>query len=65
MPPIINKDKCIACGVCADICPTDVFSRQKKKQPLSSGTPRSAGTAIPACWTASSLPSSCAFLCLP
>ena len=25
MPPIIIKDKCNACGVCADICPTDVF----------------------------------------
>ncbi len=25
MPPILNKEKCNACGVCADICPTDVF----------------------------------------
>ncbi len=33
MPPIINKKKCNACGVCADICPTDVFSMTKKKQP--------------------------------
>ena len=33
MPPIINKDKCIACGVCVDICPTDVFSKKKKKEP--------------------------------
>jgi len=32
MPPIINKDKCIACGVCVDICPTDVFSRKRKKE---------------------------------
>ena len=33
MPPIISKDKGIACGVCADICPTDVFRMTKKKQP--------------------------------
>ena len=25
MPPIINKEKCNACGICADICPMDVF----------------------------------------
>ncbi len=25
MPPIIAKEKCNACGTCADICPTDVF----------------------------------------
>jgi adenylylsulfate reductase, subunit B len=25
MPPIVNKEKCNACGVCADVCPTDVF----------------------------------------
>ena len=32
MPPIIDKDKCSACGVCADICPQDVFWGSKKKQ---------------------------------
>ena len=25
MPPIIDPDKCICCGTCADICPEDVF----------------------------------------
>ena len=25
MPPIINKEKCIECGICAQICPLDVF----------------------------------------
>lgn len=25
MPPIINKEKCTGCGVCADICPLQVF----------------------------------------
>ena len=25
MPPIINKENCIACGLCADVCPMDVF----------------------------------------
>jgi adenylylsulfate reductase subunit B len=33
MPPIINKKKCIACGVCVDICPTDVFGKKGKKAP--------------------------------
>ena len=32
MPPIIDGKKCNACGVCADICPTDVFRVKKKKQ---------------------------------
>ena len=32
MPPIINKEKCNGCGVCADICPTDVFKTVKKAE---------------------------------
>ncbi len=32
MPPIINKKKCIACGICADVCPQDVFFGSKKKE---------------------------------
>jgi adenylylsulfate reductase subunit B len=23
MPPVINRDRCIACGTCMDICPLD------------------------------------------
>ena len=35
MPPIIDTDKCTACGVCANVCPTDVFwSSEKKKIPI-------------------------------
>lgn len=26
MPPVINREKCVGCGVCADICPLQVFS---------------------------------------
>ena len=25
MPPVIDKDKCSGCGMCADICPLDVL----------------------------------------
>ena len=32
MPPIIINEKCTACGICADICPTDVFRIAKKKE---------------------------------
>ncbi|WP_418765317.1 4Fe-4S dicluster domain-containing protein [Mailhella sp.] len=30
MPPIIDKDKCIGCGICAAICTMDVFSHSGK-----------------------------------
>jgi adenylylsulfate reductase subunit B len=32
MPPILNEEKCNACGVCADICPTNVFTVPGKKE---------------------------------
>ena len=32
MPPIIDKEKCNGCGVCADICPTDVFRTAGRKE---------------------------------
>jgi len=32
MPPIIHKEKCIACGVCVNVCPQDVFWGSKKKK---------------------------------
>lgn len=25
MPPVIDKEKCIGCGTCAEICPMQVF----------------------------------------
>lgn len=25
MPPVINLEKCVKCGQCADICPLEVF----------------------------------------
>ena len=31
MPPIVNLEKCKPCGICADICPTDVFLKGPKK----------------------------------
>lgn len=27
MPPVIDSEKCIGCGTCADICPTQVYRR--------------------------------------
>jgi len=32
MPPIINKEKCIACGSCVDVCQMDVFFGSKDNQ---------------------------------
>ena len=32
MPPIINKEKCIACGRCVEVCPQDVFWGSKEKE---------------------------------
>jgi len=30
MPPVIDKDKCTACGTCIDICQMDVFFGSKE-----------------------------------
>jgi adenylylsulfate reductase, subunit B len=30
MPPIINEKRCTGCGVCANVCPQDVFFGSKK-----------------------------------
>ena len=27
MPPLINQEKCIRCGICVDICPLDVIKK--------------------------------------
>ena len=35
MPPIIDKTKCTACGVCTEVCPMDVFwGSESKKTPM-------------------------------
>ena len=35
MPPVINKEKCTACGICANVCPQDVFfSSIEKETPI-------------------------------
>jgi len=26
MPPVINRDLCVCCGICVEICPMGVFS---------------------------------------
>ena len=31
MPPVIDREKCLGCGVCADICPLQVFSHNRAK----------------------------------
>jgi len=31
MPPIVDTQKCKPCGLCAQICPTDVFARGNPK----------------------------------
>ncbi len=28
MPPVINREKCIGCSICADVCPEDVLAMQ-------------------------------------
>lgn len=30
MPPIIDKEKCIACGRCYEVCPHDVYYGTKE-----------------------------------
>lgn len=30
MPPVIDKNKCIGCHKCVEICPLDVFGKQDK-----------------------------------
>lgn len=33
MPPVIDIKKCNHCGICAEICPTDVFRIYGKDEP--------------------------------
>lgn len=30
---VINDDKCIACGICAKVCPVDAITGERKKKP--------------------------------
>jgi adenylylsulfate reductase subunit B len=30
MPPVINDEKCVKCGRCADVCPSDIFFGSRK-----------------------------------
>lgn len=32
MPPIIDKTRCNACGICVNVCPQDVFFESRKKE---------------------------------
>jgi adenylylsulfate reductase subunit B len=32
MPPVIDEKKCIKCGICADICPVDVYYGSKEDE---------------------------------
>ena len=32
MPPIIDKEKCIDCGICVDVCPQDVYFGSKERE---------------------------------
>lgn len=32
MPPIVDKSKCNICGICVDVCPTDVYYGSKSKE---------------------------------
>ncbi|ADE37015.1 MAG: 4Fe-4S dicluster domain-containing protein [Methanohalophilus sp.] len=29
MPPVVDKDKCIGSGECAEVCPTEVFDLEE------------------------------------
>ena len=31
MPPIIDRNKCVGCGTCADICNSNIFVFDRKK----------------------------------
>lgn len=39
MPPVIDKDKCTACGICRDVCSEDVFFLVKKDDEMGEDRP--------------------------
>ena len=32
MPPVIDDEKCIKCGICAEVCPVDVYYGSKETE---------------------------------
>ena len=32
MPPVINQELCVKCGLCAQICPLDVIKAEKNEE---------------------------------
>lgn len=32
MPPVIDEEKCVGCGTCAQICPLDVLKYDKQER---------------------------------
>lgn len=34
MPPVINREKCVACGYCAEICPVDCLKLDREAKLL-------------------------------
>lgn len=33
MPPVVDKNKCIKCGTCIDICPEDTLTQDNDETP--------------------------------
>ena len=31
MPPWVNEEQCVGCGICIEICPLDVLKRENDK----------------------------------
>lgn len=34
MPPVINREKCIGCGTCADICNSHILRHKSQTDPV-------------------------------
>jgi adenylylsulfate reductase subunit B len=52
VPPVIEKDKCIRCGKCVDICSEDVFFGSERKETPIVGYPEE-------CWHCNACVSAC------